>query len=1112
MEATSVWASLQEASSQPEEGGLGLRAWLQDKTDLTLYKPEAAPGVVLSRLMGREGEYYVLKNPDTKTYYRLSGRDFFLWQRMDGTRTLKDLVVAYFIEHGSFAFARAAGLVQGLKASYLLKERPSNVYQRVRGQLQERRPGHRLAQIWSAFLQKPFAISGLDRFVAISYRWGGRFLFTRPLQFLFLVTSALGLYAFIQAFSTGGYGLVTIAGSARLGIAGLILANLLAVFLHEMAHALTVKHYRREVRRGGFMIYFGMPAFFVDTTDIWLEGKGARLAVTWAGPYSGLILGGMAGLILVLWPAFGLNPLLFQFAFLSYVSVFLNLNPLLELDGYYLLMDWLEIPMLRRKSLEFIRRGVWDRVTATREAGEGKRGMLTSFSREERIFTVFGLLSAAWTAYALFMGVYFWQQRLAGALGDLWTGAGGVAKIVLSLGIATIGLLFVVSIGLALLRAARKAVGWAARHGLLENSWILAAVILVVASVLALVPANLGYELWHPVISVAALVAATIFAWRCALDYAGSRLAPVFWLLGLFALSLLLGLAATLGASRLPPSAAFAAPLATALGYAASIALVLAGLTSFSDTDLGELHRVEKLLLTLGLSATYGLVLWQAGRSLPLRASGDGALLTLFWALAAMLALTLLVPSLASFWRTAFGPAWAMMALSLGALVVVTLLDLSPLSSYLLLAGAFILHHLAYRRVTFAKDGQEASQDLSDEHRLQRAFSRSVATLLAQVRQIAGERPTRVLRERFNNYALAAGWPVGAGADRVEEFQPGGASLLECGEVYAAALGLLLDLIAREVGEKLAERALQRAYDGLPWEEREIATQYLFSEVDRAKALGREFQSTREEFTGLLRRMPLFATMDSAEIDLLCSRLRAEQFAPRKVIIRQGEPGDRFYIVRRGHVEVTVRNNRGVSEVVNQLGRGAYFGEVALLQDARRNATCSAIVPSEVLSLSRKDFEQLVRGRFALRETVERSIFRADLLRRMPLFAELGAQQIQLVAAQLREELFEPGATIVRQGEIGETFYVIEKGRVQVSLNQHGKERVVTQRGPGEYVGEIALLLSVPRTATVKALAPTRMLVLDQGDFLRLSADHLCVSRGLELDSSRRVIDLRRVA
>ena len=193
MEATSVWASLQEASDQPEEGRLGLRAWLRDRADLTLYKPEAAPGVVLSRLMGREGEYYVLKNPETKTYYRLSGRDFFLWQRMDGTRTIKDLVVAYFIEHGSFAFARAAGLVQGLKASCLLRERPVNVYRQVHGQLQERRPGHRLAQIWSAFLQKPFAISGLDRFVASSYRWGGRLLFTRPRNLIFFVNTGRGV-------------------------------------------------------------------------------------------------------------------------------------------------------------------------------------------------------------------------------------------------------------------------------------------------------------------------------------------------------------------------------------------------------------------------------------------------------------------------------------------------------------------------------------------------------------------------------------------------------------------------------------------------------------------------------------------------------------------------------------------------------------------------------------------------------------------------------------------------------------------------------------------------------------------------------------------------------
>ena len=203
-------------------------------------------------------------------------------------------------------------------------------------------------------------------------------------------------------------------------------------------------------------------------------------------------------------------------------------------------------------------------------------------------------------------------------------------------------------------------------------------------------------------------------------------------------------------------------------------------------------------------------------------------------------------------------------------------------------------------------------------------------------------------------------------------------------------------------------------------------------------------------------------------------------------------------------------DERGVSEVVNQLDRGGYFGELALLRDAPRNATCRATMPTEVLSLSREDFESLVEAHFALREKVDRSVTRTDLLRRMPLFTELDAHQIQLIAAQLREEAYEPGAVIIRQGETGETFYVIESGRVGVSTTQDGEEQVIAERGPGEYVGEIALLLEVPRTSTVTALTSTRVLALKKSDFDRLVAEHLYVSRGLERETSRRMIDLQR--
>jgi cAMP-dependent protein kinase regulator len=170
------------------------------------------------------------------------------------------------------------------------------------------------------------------------------------------------------------------------------------------------------------------------------------------------------------------------------------------------------------------------------------------------------------------------------------------------------------------------------------------------------------------------------------------------------------------------------------------------------------------------------------------------------------------------------------------------------------------------------------------------------------------------------------------------------------------------------------------------------------------------------------------------------------------------------------------------------------------------------MVPTDVLSLSRDDFQRLVRAHFALREKVDRSIAWTDLLRRMPLFAELDTQQVQRIAAQLREATYEPGAVIIREGDIGETFYVIESGRVEVSVAQDGQERVIAERGPGEYVGEIALLLEVPRTATVKALTQTRMLTLQRGDFDRLVASHLYVSRRLERETSRRMINLRRVA
>ena len=145
------------------------------------------------------------------------------------------------------------------------------------------------------------------------------------------------------------------------------------------------------------MIYFGMPTFFVDTSDIWMEPKGPRLQTSLAGPYVSFLVGSTASLVLLASGNPLFNSILFKLATWSYIIAFFNLNPLLELDGYFILMDLLEMPLLRKRSLQFVRQQLANKLWR-REA----------FSKDEKLFALFGSLSALWSAVAI--GLFFFYE------------------------------------------------------------------------------------------------------------------------------------------------------------------------------------------------------------------------------------------------------------------------------------------------------------------------------------------------------------------------------------------------------------------------------------------------------------------------------------------------------------------------------------------------------------------------------------------------------------------------------------------------------------------------------------------------------------------------------
>ncbi|HEU5108558.1 MAG TPA: cyclic nucleotide-binding protein, partial [Micromonosporaceae bacterium] len=233
------------------------------------------------------------------------------------------------------------------------------------------------------------------------------------------VLSLAGMGLFVATWWRGSQAVFLSGGSYLLGAIVLLLLNVLALASHELGHALATKHAGREVPAAGVLVYFGIPSVFVDTTDVWMAGRRARMLVTAAGPATGLVLAGSMQLIGLAVPALG--PLAFKLAFAWYLNVLFNLNPLLALDGYYLLMDWLEIPNLRGRGLAWVSSRL-----------RGRPPKWAGLDREGRIVALYGVLALLWVAIAANLAYRIWADRVSGLVTGLWH-SGFAARLLLAL-------------------------------------------------------------------------------------------------------------------------------------------------------------------------------------------------------------------------------------------------------------------------------------------------------------------------------------------------------------------------------------------------------------------------------------------------------------------------------------------------------------------------------------------------------------------------------------------------------------------------------------------------------------------------------------------------------
>jgi putative peptide zinc metalloprotease protein len=343
--------------------------------------PQIRSDLVFSPQKGDKETTVVVKDPVTGRFFRLREVEYFICQQLDGATSLE--VIRNRTEEKFSAPLAASTLeqfIETLRRGGLLQNgnaEPTHhridEQRRIRGSLLYLRfkafdPDHLLDRLLPKL---PFLFT--PSFLIVS---GALVLFALSLTVLNweqIERDLWGLYRFDTLF-------------------WISLTLFLTITAHEFAHGLTCKYFGGEVHEMGFLLMYFQPAFYTNVSDSWLfPEKSKRLWVTFAGAYFDLVLWGAATLLWRItdpdtWPHFAA---LFVMATSGVRSLF-NLNPLIKLDGYYLLSDYLEIPNLRQKCFRYIGARVARLLGRDSDVKEVT-------PKERRIYLIYGLLGLAYT-------------------------------------------------------------------------------------------------------------------------------------------------------------------------------------------------------------------------------------------------------------------------------------------------------------------------------------------------------------------------------------------------------------------------------------------------------------------------------------------------------------------------------------------------------------------------------------------------------------------------------------------------------------------------------------------------------------------------------------------
>ncbi|OMJ91346.1 hypothetical protein SteCoe_6141 [Stentor coeruleus] len=215
----------------------------------------------------------------------------------------------------------------------------------------------------------------------------------------------------------------------------------------------------------------------------------------------------------------------------------------------------------------------------------------------------------------------------------------------------------------------------------------------------------------------------------------------------------------------------------------------------------------------------------------------------------------------------------------------------------------------------------------------------------------------------------------------------------------------------------------------------------------------------------------IFKNLSKEQQDLIMQEMKYYSMPEGSYVIEQGKPGNNFFVLAAGKVEVLVNGIR-----VNILFPGDSFGEMALLQDKPRSASVKTLEMSNLWGVDRVTFRQAVQAINVANYSQNKAFIET-----VPMFKILTSLQKELLLTSISTVDYSESQKIVTEGETGDLFYIIKEGTVVCTR----EETILRNMTAGEYFGEQALLYGTPRTATITATSNTKCLVIGREDLTK---------------------------